>query len=61
MEVEREFLGGNVSSAFDVPSLVVVIADVDDEEIFGFALDERFKLLWRNILDHRYAFARISA
>ena len=47
-----EFVRWDVYSAFDVPSPVVVVADVYDEIVFGVALNECLELLRGHVLEH---------
>jgi len=52
VQFEEEFFRWDVYSAFDVASPVVIVADVNDEVVFGLALDESFELLRGYELDH---------
>jgi hypothetical protein len=50
--LEVELVSGDVSGAFDVSSPIIIVADVYDEIVFGFALDECFEFLRGYVLVH---------
>jgi hypothetical protein len=50
--LEVELVSGDVSTAFNVSSPIIIVADVYDEIVFGFALDECLEFLRGYVFVH---------